>query len=306
MRRRLGAGALALATGFALVGCGISGGGETDPPGMDPADAVASCADLPAGTDTQAVEAYDRVNMYRLAMGAGCVHFVPEIASAARAHCEYYVGNHGDCIASPHKEISGCDGFRGERFAERMTRSGYIGHPAYEVMTYVGSGAAAVDAWVNSLWHRIPILSPSAGDAGYGSVAGRCDTMDFGWRATSATDVALVYPFDAQTGVPTSFDGDSESPPPPRPPRGWPSGYPIIVYASGIAVESHRLFDDHSVAVDHTFIAPGDAAAAGLLLQEVVMYADRPLKKGTVYRVVIEGTRAASPVHLEWTFTTHT
>jgi hypothetical protein len=37
----------------------------------------------------------------------------------------------------------------------------------------------------------------------------------------------------------------------------------------------------------------------------MVMYAHHPLAKGTAYRVVIEGTRAGSPVHLEWTFTTH-
>lgn len=272
---------------------------------MDGANAVATCAHLPPGTDVQAIDAYDRVNMYRLAMGVPCLHYVPEIASAAKAHCEYFVGNRGGCISSPHKELNSCAGFHGERFAERMIQSGYLGHPAYEVMTYVGDGATAVDAWVNSLWHRIPMLSPSVGDAGYGS-AGRCDTMDFGWGGTAGAGAAVVYPFDTQTGVPTSFDGDLESPAPPRPPKGWPSGYPIIAYASGLEVVNHRLFDDHAVAVDHTFIAPGDTESFGLLSQEVVMYANWPLKKGTLYRVVIEGTRAGSPLHLEWTFTTHT
>jgi uncharacterized protein YkwD len=297
--------ALAMVGGLGLLACGTPGGDEADLPGMSQSRAAATCARLPDGTDARAVDAYERVNMYRLAIGAPCIHFVPEIASAAAAHCEYYVDNHGGCVASPHREVRSCQGFHGERFGERMARSGYLGYPAYEVMTYVGDGAAAVDAWVNSLWHRIPLLSPYVGDVGYGSVAGRCDTMDFGRGATAAASTTIVYPFDKQTGVPTSFDGDFESPAPPRPPLGWPSGYPIIAYASGLEVKRHALYDDHGAALDHAFIAPGDAAAAGLLSDEMVMYAHHPLAKGTAYRVVIEGTRAGSPVHLEWTFTTH-
>jgi hypothetical protein len=277
-------------------------GSEVDPAGMNEQQAVASCPLLPTSTDPQSVRAYDRINMYRRAMGLPCANFVPEIALAAARHCAYYAGNHGTCIDNPHREVKTCDKFRGERFSDRLKVAGYSGTPAYEVMTYIGDGGAAVDQWVDSIWHRIPILDPYVGDVGYG-MDQACDTMDFGWGTTAPTN-PVVYPYDTQTGLPTSFDGDVESPPPPRPPKGWPGGYPLIVYAASLTVQTHRLLDDKGLAIAHTFITPDHPAGNGLLINEVVMYADLPLKNKTTYRVVIDGQQRNVPIHLEWTFTT--
>ena len=286
----------------------LGGGGCQGAPDLtDQAEveAIAVCAHLPANANAASAGAYDRVNAYRLQAGLPCINFVPAIDSAATAHCAYYAGDHGSCIASPHREVSTCDNFVAERFGDRMRRAGYTGSPAYEDMTYVGDGGTAVDDWINSIWHRIPILSPYVGDAGYGT-AGQCDTMDFGWASPgpSAGAAPVVYPFDQQTGVPTSFDGDAESPAPPRPPKGWPSGYPIIAYAAQLDVHKHQLFDADGALVDHAFLAPGDDGGNGILINEVVMYANRPLKPQTVYRVVIEGVQKGNTVHLDWTFTT--
>ena len=75
-------------------------------------------------------------------------------------------------------------------------------------------------------------------------------------------------------------------------------------YLSGVKVHKHQLFDDKGSEVDHTFIAPGDSDSNGILVNEIVMYAYRPLKSQTAYRVVIEGSSKTSSVHLDWTFTT--
>jgi hypothetical protein len=232
-----------------------------------------------------------------------CTNFAPAIAAAAAAHCAYYVANHGSCVANAHREVAGCSKFRGERFGDRLKLASYTGDAAYETMTYVGAGARAVDLWVDSVWHRIPILSPWVADAGYGG-AEACDTMDFGWAAPPAKQAPVVYPFDHQSKVPTEFDGRTESPALPVPPRGWPSGYPIMVYAADLEVTSHKLFDDQMRAVPHVWIAPGDDAGAGILRNELVMYAHAPLAKATTYRVVIEGKRDGQQVLLDWTFTT--
>jgi uncharacterized protein YkwD len=261
------------------------------------------CLRPPEGTEARAVEAYDRVNSYRQAMGLGCSKFVPEIAAAATAHCAYYVANHGSCVASPHREVAGCSKFRAERFTDRMRMANYTGDAAYETMTYVGAGARAVDKWVDSVWHRIPVLSPWVSDGGYGSVES-CDTMDFGWAGPPTIGTPVTYPFAGQTKVPRQFDGRTESPTLPAPPKGWPSGYPIIVYAAELQVTSHQLFDADMKEVPHTWMAPEDAASMGILRNELVMYAHSPLKKSTEYRVVIEAQRKGQPVHVEWTFTT--
>jgi uncharacterized protein YkwD len=265
----------------------------------------ASCAKMPAGADARAQAAYDRVNAYRQALGLPCAAFVPSIASAAAAHCAYYTTNQRaeSCIASPHREVQGCNDFHAERFGDRMRVAGYPGNPAYETMTYVGNGARAVDKWVDSVWHRIPLLSPWVQDLGYGS-NGACDTMDFGWAAAGASSAPVMFPFDGQTKVPRSFDGRTESPVLPSPPQGWPSGYPIMVYASELTVASHQLVDASGASVPHVWITPDSATSQGLLRNEVVMYAHSPLQKGATYRVKIAGTQAGKAVALEWSFTT--
>jgi uncharacterized protein YkwD len=303
---RLATWAVSLAAAATLSACQPPG--EMDE-GMDPGDEeqlmapAASCPRPPAGTDREAERAYDRMNAYRKSAGLPCATFVPAIATAAAAHCAYYVGNRGACVNSPHREVAGCEKFRAERFGDRMRLAAYAGNPAYEAMTYVGSGSLAVDKWVDSVWHRLPILSPYVQDVGYGGNGG-CDTMDFGWAPTALTSAPVAYPYDGQVKVPATFDGRIESPELPAPPKGWPSGYPILVYASDLRVTSHELFDDKMEAVPHVWLAPEDPLSRGLLRSEVVLYSHAPLRKRTTYRVALAGTRAGQPFRLDWSFTT--
>jgi hypothetical protein len=307
----MGQGRRFLMTGLAiaLAACGAppasdnGGGGSSNDGGELQLAQATNCPRPPAGTDARAEAAYDRVNAYRQAVGLGCSPFSTQIAAAAAAHSAYYVGNKGACIASPHREVMGCNKFVAERFADRDKAAGYTGNPAYEAMTYVGNGSKAVDLWVDSVWHRIPILSPFVGDSGYGGVDA-CDTMNFAWADKPSTEAPVVYPFSGQTNVPRSWDGATESPALPVPPKGWPSGYPIMVYGAELNVTSHTLSDSDGKALDHVWLAPADAASMGILRNEVAMYAHAPLKAGATYRVVIEGTRKGEAVHLDWSFTT--
>src|SRR5262249_29626800 len=145
----------------------------------------------------------------------------------ARLHCAYYDANQssgGSCIANPHVEVSGCSMYVGANFWDRMMAAGYTGSPAFEDMAFMGDGAGAVQQWIDSIWHRTPILSPWVREIGYGNAPG-CDTMDFGVGLPTPNDVVATYPYAGQTGVPVDFDGRFEGPPPPAPPTGWPSGY---------------------------------------------------------------------------------
>jgi hypothetical protein len=160
-----------------------------------------------------------------------------------------------------------------------------------------------VDLWVDSVWHRIPILSPWVDDLGYGGAAG-CDTMNFGRASPAAAAGPVTYPYNGQTDVPRQFDGRLEFPPLPAPPEGWPSGYPITIYADELEVATHELLDDRMQPVPHVWIAPGAPAARGILRREMVLYAHVPLKAATAYIVRIDGRRAGWPIRLEWTFAT--
>ena len=170
-------------------------------------------------------------------------------------------------------------------------------------MGYVGDGARAVDLWVDSVWHRLPILSPWVREVGYGRARG-CDTMIFAWAEAPVTAGPVTYPFNGQTDVPRAFDGRREAPPLPAPPGGWPSGYPIIVYARDVEITSHDLLDGNKVPVPHIWIAPEHPAARGILGREHILYAYRPLEPATVYTVQLEGLREGWPIRLVWTFAT--
>lgn len=308
-RSRKGIKLIGLSMALALTACG-----QPDDTGADDAEGVdaplqlaaAECAPAPEGSDPEAVAAYERMNAYRKAAGLGCTDFSQEIAKAAKDHCDYYTANakQSMCIANPHREVEGCSKFRGEKMSARLKAASYEGQSAYEDMTYVGKGSRAVDLWVDSVWHRIPILSPWVRDAGYGR-SGACDTMDFSWARSPSEDTPLVmYPYDGQVDVSRSWNGATESPALPVPKSGWPSGYPIMLYAAGLKVDTHSLLDEDGKPVDHVFLAPGDKETYGILLNEFAMYATKPLKKRTTYRIVIAGKRGSTSVSVESSFTT--
>jgi hypothetical protein len=252
------------------------------------------CAPAPGGSSAGAVAALATSNEARLAMGVPCVEMIAEINTAAQNHCDYYAMGGSSCQSS-HSEIMGCPGFTGERFDQRMSAAGYTGSPAFENMAFTNDGTRAVQMWIDSVWHRTPVLSPWVRHTGYGGATG-CDTMDYGRGPSTPADTTAVWPYANQTGVPTSFDGRFEGPMPPTPPTGWPSGYPIHIYTTG-SLSTHTLtVDGDATPIAHVWITPDDSP---LLDTEYVMYSHAPLAGGTTYRVHVSGS-----VDLEWTFTT--
>ena len=128
--------------------------------------------------------------------------------------------------------------------------------------------------------------------------------MDFGTGHTGAsTSLIATYPYDGQTGVPTSFNGGREEPSPSVPPAGWPSGYPITVYIQGATLTTHEFSIDGGAQVAHQWLT----AQSDTNLQyanSVVLYGNSPLTSATRYLVHVAGTRNGSPVNAKFTFTT--
>jgi len=254
---------------------------------------------------TEARRAFDRLNTLRTGIGLPCVAFSPNIATAATKHCEYYLQNEtrDECVLNPHREVATCPGFVGERFTDRIKKFGFDGVGIYEVMAYVGDGAWSVDLWLNSVWHRVPLLSHEVASFGYGS-SGFCDTIDFSRLETPEKNTTFYYPKPEQTNVPTEFDGN-ESPQPPPPPAGWPSGYPVSLHAPGVTIAEHTIVvDGIGLNIPHHFIAPGDPVAGDLLRDEFFLYTHEPLRAMTRYRVQLKGQRGGKPVSFDWSFVT--
>jgi len=265
------------------------------------------CAPAPDYAEPEAVAALARLNELRVRSGLACAQHDERIASAARSHCAYFVRNADDpaCSHSPHREVASCQGFTGERFTDRMQAAGFPGEPVAEVMTYVSDGAEAIDLWMDSIWHRLPLIQPHAELVGYGRF-GVCDTLNIGRSQAQPTEQVVKYPYDGQEDVPVMFAGN-EAPEPPRPPNGWPSGYPISLVAPGFSANKHtlsRVDDAFGDNIPHTFLSAQSEAAQGLMFNELVMYADEPLQSDTWYRATFEGVRDGEAVSFRWTFKT--
>jgi uncharacterized protein YkwD len=273
------------------------------PPGMCPAP--------PADSPANAVQALNTLNQIRLAAGAGCMNLVSSLNTSATAHCNYEAANASNmsCTSDPHGEVMSCTGFTGATAQAREVAAGYSRTLAYtEVLTTYGNNpVAAVPSWVDTVWHRIPLLDPWTTDMGYGGAA-RCDVIDIGRGMSSVpTDAVAVYPYDGQTNVPPTFSG-LEGPAPPAPSGGWPSSYPINIYAQRISVTEHVLTKDGDpTPLDHLWLdAQSSLVSAGLkgYFTDTAFLYGAPFAPNTKYRVKVVGTHTGGALTKEWTFTT--
>ncbi len=264
-----------------------------------------TCPAGPSSATSAQQTALKVVNAARTAAGAKCDRMVASLNTSTTKHCTYYATNKSagasQCIADPHTEVSGCQDYVAANFWQRMSAAGYSGSPAFEDMAFVDNPTNAVNTWINSIWHRTPILSPWVIDIGYGKATG-CDTTDFGTGSVMAASTVVTWPYAGQTNVPRSFNGNYEGPPPPAPPSGWPSGYPITLYAKGASITTHTLtLASNTTPISHQWLTP---ATQNLLQNAYVMYADKPLAAKTKYRVTIKGTHTGGTLNKSWTFTT--
>jgi uncharacterized protein YkwD len=261
------------------------------------APTVTECpAATPAGPPADALAI---VNTLRAHMGLPCMTLVPEINTSAQKHCDYYQQNEADkaCIANAHEEVETCPGFVAKSFSARMTAAGYAGQPRSEVMAFSGDPARAIAMWINSVYHRTPLLSPWLAEMGYGMTED-CDTIDLGLAkgAKPSDAMTAVYPYPGQVDVPVDFDGSHEGPTPPEPPTGWPSASPVHLYVKSYTVTSHEVFIKQTCeALPHQWLPDKE---------QYILYPDKPFAKNTEYRVVIKGTKGGAPLDFDWTFTT--
>ena len=273
---------------------------EDEPPIAPDGDLTASQA-----------EALTRVDWYRKNIGAPAIEMVSEINDACQAHADYYATH---AKAYQKDEIPGgvhneskdvAPGFTGVGFGDRMTAAGYTGQPGWEIIAFLGSPAAAVDSWMETVYHRIPIVSPDAVHVGYGLHTGGAaiDVMDFGRGAWKDQELVVVYPWPDQTGVPRSWSGN-EGPQPPAPKSGYPSG-PVVTATTAtgaqLKITGHTLTGPGGADVPHVWHPKG---ANGFMEATWALYADEPLKGTTNYTVTLDGNLKGQPWSRTWSFTT--
>ncbi|MFT7622027.1 MAG: hypothetical protein ACI9WU_001192 [Myxococcota bacterium] len=287
-----------------------------------PLDPVAPMrlGDAPVDAGQAEREAMWWVNTYRTRAGLGPVHQLSDLNEAARAHARYVLLNpdlYDDLGMSVHEEAPERMGFFAERFWERMKAAGYVGLPFREVIAYQAKPAAAVAHWMETVYHRLPLLHPAAQHLGYAEAQlgkSRINVLDVGAGDGDAPEIpdGIVWPPDGATNVALSWDG-LESPKPPAPPNGYPSG-PVITMTFGrdtaFEVLEHQFLEldvesavDTEVPLPHTLLTPSnDVNLEGE--SSVALYSDNPLAPATTYEVRLRGIADGVEFFRAWSFTT--
>jgi len=264
-----------------------------------------SIAAASAARDSERQSAYDSVNAGRQAVGLPGLKPDASLAAAAEAHAYYVLFNWGSpglAGLGVHSEDQALPGFTGQNSAERDRHFGYPGFQSAEVLNHTFTASAAVEVWVDSVYHRLPLLGREStgfgyGEAQVGSLA--VNVMDFGVGVAQSAE-PVVYPYQDQTGVPAGFVGNEV--PDPAPNARYPVGYPITVAAGGadtLTIAGATVTPTGGSAVSVILDKPG---LLDLDPNEAAILPAAPLVPGLVYTVKVRGLLDGRPWSDSWTF----
>jgi hypothetical protein len=205
--------------------------------------------------------------------------------------------------------MSGFPGYTGDHFYNRMAAAQFPGQAMFETMAFVASPSGAVSQWLNTVFHRIPILHPNMTQFGYGNASGHAnDVADYGSGTAEKQGAVIVWPPPGATGVPRSFNTSQEGPNPPAPPGGGSTTGPIIsvFFANGAngTITSHSIKDAQGNTLPDTMIAANDATFGAFMMGSYCFYAAGPAASGATFTISIAGTVNNQPFNTSWTFTT--
>lgn len=263
----------------------------------------------PRGPGPEELRALARVNRYRQVAGLPDLAYADGLGAAAYGHAYYLSANPRQITVDAHRQELFTPFFFGEGPGERA-RYYLVGGGVHEVINFVTRAEDAVDGWMDTLYHRLPLLHPGMTVAGYG-LAGRGETLVNTLLTGPGTEAVrtVLWPAAGQERVPTSWDG-AEDPDPFRlyPDVPKPVGYPITL-SFGATPRSVTLTTALLVGPDGLVpvlrFHPGNDRHLG---DAVAIIPRAPLQRSTTYSVIMRGEvdfgGGPQPFDQEWSFTT--
>ena len=258
-----------------------------------------------AAADREAI-ALDTVNRYRRLAGLTPVTSSGVIHQAALAHAFYTLFN--GALPSIrdlgiHKEEASGQGYTGDNVLSRAQHFGYPQRSMAEVITHRGEPAGAVTDWIDSVYHRFPLLRADLVELGYGDAylgPMSVQVMDMSYRE-KATGRIIVYPAANQVGVPIAFNGNEI--PDPAPNASYPIGYPVTATFdrnASVTVGGFHLRDPSGTDLPGVTLLPNQPD----MENSFAYMANVPLKPGTTYTADLTYTLNGKAGHIVWKFTT--
>ena len=260
----------------------------------------------PAALEAARKQALDRLNQIRAQAGVAAAANDAALAEAAEAHSYYFLFNYGQPQLAGlgiHSEDPSLPGYVGSNGLLRARHFGYQGTRGSEVINHVYTPQAALQVWVDSVFHRFPLITPETQAVGYGeaqlgilSVA----TYELGLGPPGTAD-PVVYPAPGQRDVAPAFTGNEI--PDPVPQGGqYPVGYPVTLEvgsARKLEVGSGRLIGPDGQVVPSYVLNPGE----GVDTMEWALLAKQPLKPGATYTAEVIGKLDGQDWSKRWQFT---
>ena len=176
--------------------------GQTDSPPV--------LGNAPASASTTQREALYWLNTFRAEAGAPLVAETEALNRSAQGHARF-VAENGPLFAQglgAHDQVPAGNSFTGATFWDRILAAGYLGDPFREVIAYEAHAAGAVAHWLETPYHRLPLLDASVSDVGYGAVqrlGDHINVLDLGRDgAADAPSLGIAWPPNGAVDVPLS------------------------------------------------------------------------------------------------------
>jgi len=247
------------------------------------------------------------------------LRFDPDLSVPCALHAAYLV-LHPEQKQWPdaHEEYADKEGYTVE--------GAWAGGHSVIVWGSVADYKEAVDVWMGSFYHRLPLIDPGLLRIGWGWKGEFCVMDTDSLAAPYDKEFVVVWPYAGQQDVPTAFIGNEYPDPIPSGPPGSVDeagnlGYPVTLQTNPLdrqgdaVVITMTLYTgkDFKEVVDCHFSTPQEPtnpelapAGAWCLLPKA------PLKLKTEYKVVADwkvgrkpGGETSAGQHLEWTFKTN-
>jgi hypothetical protein len=251
------------------------------------------------------------INAIRRTLHLSPLGWDARLVAASTAHARYVAQRYERRSLSiddslDHEERWLDAGFTGHSPRDRLERFGAPFERNWELIAPFGSPSKALDAWIESLYHRVPLVHPNAVAIGYGRSIDRAlhvDVAEVTGDASSDIVDPVRYPPDRARGVRRMWAG-AELPQPQLPASGYPSG-PVITLTFPFGAEidegTFLLGDAHGALVDAHRLHPGNDPH---LTTTYALIPLAPLACMTWHHVMFRGRVNGTVKVYEWDFET--
>jgi uncharacterized protein YkwD len=264
----------------------------------------------PPTAGSEELQALKWVNHLRAGAALPPLTYDERLGAASAAHARYLARNPEQIEINAHREQAGRPLFIGVTAGDRARYYGFTGSTA-EVINFTDEAERAVDGWMESLYHRIPLIHPDSRKVGYG-LAREGDQLVNVLMTGSASGPSsgpVLWPYPNQREVPVGWSG-GEVPNPFRlyPNASRPVGYTITLTYGGsvrsLTLESTSLSGPDGPVPVMQFSPVNDTH----LRDTVALIPYSPLQTGTTYTVSMAGQvdlgQGPEPYARQWSFTT--